>query len=39
MGKEGAPVTHSRWGKAGDADKRDAMLDRAALSMTRGTRS
>jgi len=29
MGKERAPVTHNRWGKAGDADKRDTMLDRA----------
>ncbi len=29
MGKEAAPVANLRWAKAGDADKRDAMLDRA----------
>jgi hypothetical protein len=29
MGKDGAPVTNLRWGKQGQADPRDATLDRA----------
>lgn len=29
MGKEGAPVANLRWGKEGQADRRDATLDRA----------